>query len=1461
MSITLSGLGSLRTVLENTVNAGPVPIDTSLTFSAQSGVVPIFSFASATLTVSGLLGQDRVGLQNLGAVTVAGAVVSFNGSPVGTLAGGTGVNFTIGFGTFGPVLLSTIEQVAEALVYSNASDKPTESRFLTLTLSAPGFSNGIAALEVKVTPENDAPVITSDNGGIVMEGIPTSSVVYVAEATDLDGDAITWRLGGPDAAQFEIDTDGRVRFVASPDFEAPTDVRGDNSYNFDVIASDGTTSVSRDVMIEVMNQVEQAAILDLPPEITFAEQVVNAEPQQLLPGVTFRRGEALDGLQLSVAYGLGGTFYLLLTEGILLAGSAVSFEGIEIGTLEQVGARQAILTLNGAATPQALEAFLRSLALSVPRDNPPATIAIELDLTNSGGQSQLDAPIVLTATIDPQNDAPILLGDPAFTVRENDSDAFATFVVADVDSTSWSFTLSGPDAALFRLQAAPNGVVFLGNRTPLDFEAPADADGDNIYQLTLQVSDGEFTDSLDVTVTIANEVERSLLLELDRFVALSESRELQRIDTAVRLTPGDRPDLLTVAGLLPEDYVSILPSGDGAGQIGFDGTTVRYEGIAIGTASGGAGTPFAVQFNAAATSEAAEALVEHLAYANTSDTPTGTRKLVVELVDSAGQTPGLPGPPAFEVLAMPGRGESPAAGAALADLDGDGTPELLLGRSSSAGIDTYRILPGPSLLPLTGDDDPLSDLNGPPALLRPQPVPALGDLDFDGDLDLLTGSGAPGVVAYAQTAAGFEQLTGAAYPFGALGAGVPAGLTDLGSQVQIAFGDWDGDGDDDILMVGNQEHAAFRNTGVGWLRVPADASPFAALAGIVVDSLGFMHLDGDGRLDLVVLRDNGPQSKDFLAFRNTGDAFVSISSDQNPFAGVMLSVSGLPAETPVRFAVGDVDGDGRTDLIALGSPRTYLLRNTLPLAEIELRVTPVNDAPTGPRVLDLAPLAEDTPRSITAQQLLAGWSDPEATPLGVSDLQLVFGGGTLVPDGSGGWLYTPGANDASGAVFGYLVSDGVNSIAATARLDLLPANDAPTGGVTHLYDAAARQLVALASLADADGLGAIAWRWQSFAGGAWTDLPGQTSARLSPWDLGVADLRLRAVASYTDGGGTAEQVAAASAVRVGGSGNTRFTVTDAAETILEEQGGGNDTVETALKTYTLPAEIETLIGTERNGQSLTGNTLANTIIGNIGNDSLDGGAGNDILNGGAGNDVLTGGPGVDRLIGGANDDTYFVGTGDVVVEQPGGGFDTVHVVEGVTHTLRAEVEALVLAGAGVRTGNGNAGDNTIQGNAINNVLSGLDGADTIDGEGGNDMLLGGNGADLLRGGAGVDVLIGNAGRDTLVGGSEADQFRFQSLADSTVAAPDLVQDFTYTTTERDRIALREIDANSLVGGRQGFAFIGGNEFAGVAGQLRVESIGAGAFLAEGDVDGDGVADFAIEIRTAATTPVSGWFLL
>src|SRR5690606_27565505 len=63
------------------------------------------------------------------------------------------------------------------------------------------------------------------------------------------------------------------------------------------------------------------------------------------------------------------------------------------------------------------------------------------------------------------------------------------------------------------------------------------------------------------------------------------------------------------------------------------------------------------------------------------------------------------------------------------------------------------------------------------------------------------------------------------------------------------------------------------------------------------------------------------------------------------------------------------------------------------------------------------------------------------------------------------------------------------------------------------------------------------------------------------------------------------------------------------------------------------------------------------------------------------------------------------------------------------YTLAADVEILLL-GASIISGAGNAFANTLTGNDLDNVL---------DGAGGNDTLFGGAGSDTLYGGAGDDV--------------------------------------------------------------------------------------------------------------------------
>ena len=122
------------------------------------------------------------------------------------------------------------------------------------------------------------------------------------------------------------------------------------------------------------------------------------------------------------------------------------------------------------------------------------------------------------------------------------------------------------------------------------------------------------------------------------------------------------------------------------------------------------------------------------------------------------------------------------------------------------------------------------------------------------------------------------------------------------------------------------------------------------------------------------------------------------------------------------------------------------------------------------------------------------------------------------------------------------------------------------------------------------------------------------------------------------------------------------------------------------------------------------------------------------------------------------DDTYtFDSTADTAVETATGGNDTVHIsVTG--DTMNANIENLILDGAGNIGATGNVLDNVMTGNSGNNSLNGGtgNGADTINGLGGNDILVGGGGNDILDGGEGNDTVNGGAGNDTITGGAGND---------------------------------------------------------------------------------------------------------
>ncbi|MBK6852025.1 MAG: heme peroxidase [Burkholderiales bacterium] len=245
-------------------------------------------------------------------------------------------------------------------------------------------------------------------------------------------------------------------------------------------------------------------------------------------------------------------------------------------------------------------------------------------------------------------------------------------------------------------------------------------------------------------------------------------------------------------------------------------------------------------------------------------------------------------------------------------------------------------------------------------------------------------------------------------------------------------------------------------------------------------------------------------------------------------------------------------------------------------------------------------------------------------------------------------------------------------------------------------------------IADVNGIGAFSFQWQQSINGVdWNNIASATNVNFVPTQAQV-NQQLRLTVNFVDGQGFAESVSSAPTTVVGdlfngtnaadnrtgtngddnlsgaggadnlagglgrdilnggagadtlngggdndtmtgGAGNDTYLAVDAGDVLIEAAGGGTDTVQTLLNSYTLGANLENLIfvgagaftGTGNNlANVITGGASANTLIGNAGADVLNGNGGNDVLSGGAGNDTLVGGAGSDTLTGGANADVF-----------------------------------------------------------------------------------------------------------------------------------------------------------------------------------------------------------------------------
>ena len=334
-------------------------------------------------------------------------------------------------------------------------------------------SQAIAATIVNVN--EFAPVIGSNGGGATaaVSAPENQTAVTDVNATDGDSDPLTYSVsGGPDAVRFTIDpSTGVLTFLVAPDFETPTDAGLNNVYDVIVSASDGSLSDAQTIAVTVTNVNETGS----PPTITSdgggaTAALSRPENSTAVTDVNATDPDVGDVLTYSITAGADMTrFTIVPSTGLLTFLNAPNFElptDIGLNNVYDV----TVQVSDGARTDT------QAIAVTVTNLNEFAPV-----ITTDGGGAA-------AALARPENQSVV-------------TDVDATD--GDLQSLTYSIT-AGADMADFTINSTTGLLSFA---SPPDFEAPADADLNNVYDVTVTASDGTLSDAQALTITVTDVVE------------------------------------------------------------------------------------------------------------------------------------------------------------------------------------------------------------------------------------------------------------------------------------------------------------------------------------------------------------------------------------------------------------------------------------------------------------------------------------------------------------------------------------------------------------------------------------------------------------------------------------------------------------------------------------------------------------------------------------------------------------------------------------------------------------------------------------------------------------------------------------------------------------------------------------------------------------------------------------------
>ena len=416
-----------------------------------------------TFTTAGTVSDD-VAIDPFSGVTVSdpdtGALVSVSityPAANGTLSG-TGLTGSAGNSTLTAAAPATVTSYLQTLVFTpTVNQVPVGGTVVTnFTLAPSDGSAGIpdSSTQITATSINDAPIITSNGGGISasVDVIENQLEVTSVTATDPDIDTIlTYSIsGGADASQFTINnTSGVLTFILAPDFENPTDTDNNNVYHVQVTVTDNGSGPLTDVqsITVTVTGVNEA------PEINGGDSInVNAPENQTSATTVIADDPEQDELTYMISGGADAAkFTIDSSSGVLDFVTAPDFENPADADGNNVYNVRVTVTDGSLSDMQAI-------AVTVIGDNDFP------EITSDGGGA--NATVVV-----PENLSSVT------TVTATDPDVGDTL----------TFSISGGiDAAKFTINSSSGALSFV---TAPDFEKPTDNGGDNVYDVRVTVTD------------------------------------------------------------------------------------------------------------------------------------------------------------------------------------------------------------------------------------------------------------------------------------------------------------------------------------------------------------------------------------------------------------------------------------------------------------------------------------------------------------------------------------------------------------------------------------------------------------------------------------------------------------------------------------------------------------------------------------------------------------------------------------------------------------------------------------------------------------------------------------------------------------------------------------------------------------------------------------------------------------